>query len=256
MFSVPKRCKINMNSRFFVDREHKILKDLEIEDQVWVHNILQLMIPLKSTYLSSGLLLPGGISRPWLCPSTLQKNQWSSAPKTPSPWMGSFFSQRALCPPLFCKCSLFVNSRAKLGWAAACWSPRMHCNILLRAPGRLLHAVKDESFGNCSASWSQICSLHHAHTVAITFSFLCGLTYCVRTLLTVSAKLSRAWSNSSYFWWSSIDVCIHICKYVCIHVCTNAHMFVCVYICMYIGAGHLCVCMYVCMYLQSEKTHM
>ena len=35
-------------------------------------------------------------------------------------------------------------------------------------------------------------TLHHAHTVAITFSFLCGLTYCVRTLVTVSAKLSRA----------------------------------------------------------------
>ena len=84
----------------------------------------------------------------------------------------------------------------------------------------------------------------------VRLDLLCG------NPVTVPAKLSRAWSNSSYFWWSSIDVCIHICKYVCIHVCTNAHMFVCVYICMYIGAGHLCVCMYVCMYLQSEKTHM
>ena len=188
------------------------------------------MIHLKSTYLSPGLL-PGGSPRPWLCPSTQQKTQWPPAPKTPSPWMGSFRNELCARPSLP-KVLLFVNSRAKSGWVVASWSPRMDGKILLRAPGRLLHAAKDEFFGNCSPSWSQICTLHHAHTVAITFSFLCGLTYCVRTLVTVPAKLSRAWSNSSYFWWSSIDVCIHICKYVCVYM--YVRMLICLYVCIYV----------------------
>ena len=197
-----------------------------------VHNILQLMIPLKSTYLSSGLLLPDGISRPWLCPSTLQKTQWSSAPKTPSPWLGSFFSQRALCPPLFCKCSLFVNSRAKLGWAAACWSPRMQCNILLRVPGRLLHAVKDEFFrelfGELVSNMLTSPCTHSCNYLLfpVRLDLLCGNPF------TVPAKLSRAWSNSSYFWWSSIDVCIHICKYVCVYMYVRMH--ICLYVCIYV----------------------
>ena len=93
--------------------------------------------------------------RPWLCPRTQQKTQWPPAPKTPSPWMGSFRNELCARPSLP-KVLLFVNSRAKSGWVAACWSPRMDCKILLRAPGRLLHAAKDELFGNCSASWSQI----------------------------------------------------------------------------------------------------
>ena len=77
----------------------------------------------------------------------------------------------------------------------------MDGKIFLRAAGRLPQAAKDEMFGKLfgelvsnipRAFLHTHRTLHHAHTVAITFSFLCGLIYCVRTLVTVSAKLSRA----------------------------------------------------------------
>ena len=122
--------------------------------------------------------------------------------------MHGFFSQRAACLPLSPKSTplreLSGEVRmssciliAKYGWQDSPQSPRATAACSQR---RVVRKLYGELVSNIPRAFLHIHrTLHHAHTVAITFSFLCGLIYCVRTLVTVSAKLSRALSNSSYF---------------------------------------------------------
>ena len=141
--------------------------------------------------------------RHWPRPSTQCCSQGSFAvlQKAVDGCMNGFFSQRAACLPLSPKSTPFrelsgevrMSSRiliATYGWQDSPQSPRATAACSQR---RVVRKLFGELVSNIPRAFLHIHrTLHHAHTVAITFSFLCGLTYCVRTLVTVSAKLSRA----------------------------------------------------------------
>ena len=119
-----------------------------------------------------------------------------------------FFSQRAVCLPLSPKSTPFRELSGEVRMSSSIlivmygWqdSPQSLWVTAACSQRRVVRKLFGELVSNIPRAFLHIHrTLHHAHTVAITFSFLCGLIYCVRTLVTVSAKLSRALSNSSYF---------------------------------------------------------
>ena len=154
----------------------------------------------SEVHLPSTWTPPGRLSKALVVPPHTAENAMAACTKD-SFSMNGFFSQRAVCLPLSPKSTPFrelsgevrMSSRiliATYGWQDSPQSPRATAACSQR---RVVRKLFGELVSNIPRAFLHIHrTLHHAHTVAITFSFLCGLIYCVRTLVTVSAKLSRA----------------------------------------------------------------
>ena len=154
----------------------------------------------SEVHLPSTWTPPGRLSKALVVPPHTAENSMAACTKD-SFSMNGFFSQRAVCLPLSSKSTPFRELSgevrmssciliAKYGWQDSPQSPRATAACSQR---RVVRKLYGELVSNIPRAFLHIHrTLHRAHTVAITFSFLCGLTYCVRTLVTVSAKLSRA----------------------------------------------------------------